>query len=255
MASAWDEQQALHFILEHHPVLQAQREAHTAEKLLNRLPVLEAMIGERSQAAATLAAAESAAERVQAVAADRTEAAKTALEQATEQDKKNAEREWRRAQSVQAQETANAHAMVEQARIAANYEDYNNRRRSALAELGQLRRRLSEKAARRADEDIQAGEVRQAALSSMAKLRELEAGRAAVETRLGFLQSQSGWLQKQVAQGHPDHALWENAQRRNAETATLQRVDRLIESQRRQIAYLAGDAWASLYRYLSGAAP
>ena len=34
-ALAWDEQRALGFILEHHPVLQSQREAHAAERMLN----------------------------------------------------------------------------------------------------------------------------------------------------------------------------------------------------------------------------
>ncbi|MFO1419525.1 MAG: hypothetical protein U1F59_00900 [Candidatus Competibacteraceae bacterium] len=186
VALAWDEHKVLSYILEHHPVLQSQIEAHATQKMLDRLPVIEAMIGERYQSSATLEAAESAAERVQAVAADRTDAAKTALENATEKDKKNAERELRSAQRLQAQETANANTMVERARIAANYDDYSNRRRYALAELGQLRRRLAEKAARRADEETKAGEIRQTALGGMAKLRELEAERAALQERLAF---------------------------------------------------------------------
>ena len=148
---------------------------------------------------------------------------------------------------------AEADAALERAKISAEYEDYASERRYALAELGQLRRRLSEKAARRADEETKIGEVRQLALGGMAKLRELEAERIAVDGRLGFLKSKSAWLQKQVAQGQPENDLWENARQQNTETAALKRLDLLIESQRQQIAHLAGDRWEALYRYLSGA--
>ena len=255
MVSAWDEQRALGFILEHQPVLQSQREAHAAEKLLNRLPVIEAMIGERYQAAANLEAAEADAARVREAASERTAAAETALNQATnKQQKMMAERELRTAKKASESGITDADATVKRARMEADYEDYGSRRRYALAELSQLRRRWAEKSTRRADEEIKIGEVRQSALSGMAKLRELEAERAAADTRLGFLKSKSVWLQKQVAQGHPENDLWENAQRQNTETATLQRVDLLIKSQRQQIAHLAGERWESLYRYLSGAA-
>jgi hypothetical protein len=254
MVSAWDEQRALGFILENHPVLQSQHEAHAAERMLNRLPVIEAMIGERYQSAANLEAAEADAARVREAASERTTAAETALARATsEQQKAMAERELRTAKKASESGITDADATVKRARMEADYEDYGSRRRYALAELGQLRRRFSEKSARRADEEIKAGEIRQTALGNMAKLRELEAERAAADTRLSFLKSKSGWLQKQVAQGQPENELWENAQRQNAETATLKRVDLLIESQRQQIAHLAGNSWESLYRYLSGA--
>ena len=253
-ALAWDEQRALGFILENHPVLQSQREAHAAERMLNRLPVIEAMIGERYQSAANLEAAEADAARMREAVTERKAASKTALEQATnEQQRTMAERELQSAKRAEESAIANADAALEQARTSADYEDYGSKRRYALAELGQLRRRLAEKSTRRADEEIKIGEVRQSALSNMAKLRELEAERAAADTRLSFLKSKSIWLQKQVAQGQPENELWENAQRQNAETATLKRVDLLIESQRQQIAHLAGDSWESLYRYLSGA--
>lgn len=251
---AWDENNVLGFILEHHPVLQSQREAHAAEKLLNRLPVIETMIGERYQATANLEAAEAEAARVREAAINRTAAAKTALEQATnEQQRATAQRELRSAKMAEQSAIANANAALEQARTAANYEDYGNRRRYALSELGQLRRRLSEKAARRADEEIKAGEIRQTALGNMSRLRELEAEQTAADTRLGFLKSKSAWLQKQVAQGQPEAPLWENAKQQVAETAAIKRLDLLIESQRQQVAHLAGDRWEWLYRYLSGA--
>lgn len=252
--SAWDEHKVLDYILDHHPALQAQREAHAAEKLLNRLPVIDAMVGERRQSAANLEAAEADAARVREAANERTAAAETALATATnERQRTTAERELRGARKARDSDIADADAALERAKTAANYEDYGFERRYALAELGQLRRRLSEKAARRLDEDIKAGEVRQAALGGMAKLRELEAERVAADARLGFLKAKSGWLQKQVAQGQPENELWENAQRQNVETATIRRLDMLVESQRQQIAHLAGDRWEWLYRYLSGA--
>ena len=244
----------MNFILEHHPVLQAQREARAAEKLLNRLPVIDAMIGERRQAAANVETAEANAARVREAATERTAAAETALDRATnEQQRTIAMRELRGATKARESAIAEADAALDRARTAADYEDYGGRRRYALAELGQLRRRLAEKSTRRLDEETKAGEVRQAALGDMAKLRELEAERVAAEARLGFLKSKSAWLQKQVAQGQPESDLWENAQRQTAETATLKRLDLLIESQRQQAAHWAGDRWEWLYRYLSGA--
>ena len=244
----------MNFILEHHPVLQAQREARAAEKLLNRLPVIDAMIGERRQAAANVETAEANAARVREAATERTAAAETALARATSEPQRTiAMREWRGATKARESAIAEADAALERARTAADYEDYGGRRRYALAELSQLRRRLAEKSTRRLDEETKAGEVRQAALGGLAKLRELEAERVAAEARLGFLKAKSAWLQKQVAQGQPESDLWENAQRQTAETATLQRLDLLIESQRQQAAHWAGDRWEWLYRYLSGA--
>ena len=256
MVSAWDEHKALAFIVEQHPVLQAQRDAHSAEKLLNRLPVIETLLGERYQAAANLAAAEAHAARAREAATERTEAAKIALARATnEQQRTVAERELRSARTAQEADIAEADAAQAKAHTAAEYEDYNRQRRYALAELGQLRRRLAEKATRRFDAETKAGEIRQTALGDLAKLRELEAERVAAESRLGFLKSKSAWLQQQVAQGQPQAALWEHAQRQNAETAALKRLDLLIEAPRRQIAHLAGDRWATRYHYLSGAEP
>lgn len=236
--------------------MQAQREAHTAEKLLHRLPVLEALSSEQHTAAAALETAEANAIRVREAVAEQKAAAETALAQAAnEPQRTKAEQAWQSARRAEASALAHADAALEQARISADYEYDDNRRRYALAELGQLRRRLAEKATQRTDQEKNVDAVRQAALGDLSKLRELEAERIAVDTRLGFLQSKSAWLQKQVAQGYPDHELWENAQRRNAETAALQRLDVLLASQRRHIAHLAGAAWEPLYRYLSGATP
>ncbi|MBK8536329.1 MAG: hypothetical protein IPL59_15095 [Candidatus Competibacteraceae bacterium] len=79
LARAWDEHKALDFILDHHPRVQAQREAVSAEKSLNRLPVLEAMISERSSAAAALDAAERAEAQVRETAREQTAAAQRAV--------------------------------------------------------------------------------------------------------------------------------------------------------------------------------
>lgn len=234
--------------------MQARREARAAEKLLDRLPVIEAMIGERRQSAANLEAAEANAARARQAASERTAAERSALFDATtEAERAKAKKRLSNTNQRGAAAIAEADAALEQAKISAEYEDYASKRRYALAELGQLRRRLAEKSARRLDEETKAGEVRQLALSGMAKLRELEAERTAADTRLGFLKSKSAWLQKQVAQGQPETDLWENAKQQTAETASLKRLDMLIESQRQQVAHLAGDRWEALYRYLSGA--
>ena len=254
-ALAWDEREALAYILDHHPVLQAQRDAAAAEKLLDRLPMIEAMLGERRQAAANVEMAEANAARVREAATERKQAAESALATAaTDRERTAAAQTLRTVATVAASDVENADAALEKTRVAADHEDYGLKRRYALAELGQLRRRWSDKAARRLDAETKAGEIRQTALGGLAKLRELEAERIAVDSRLGFLKSKSGWLQKQVAQGQPESDLWENAQRQTAETATLKRLDLLIESQRQQAAHLAGDRWEWLYRYLSGAA-
>jgi len=243
----------LDYILEHHPVLQAQRDAHAAEKLLNRLPVIETMLNERYQSAANLATAEAHAARLREAANERTTAAQTAVATATtDPERSAAAKELRGATQAEDSAIESADAALEKARVAAEYEDYSSQRRSALAELGQLRRRLAEKATRRLDEESKAGEVRQTALGDLAKLRELEAERTAADTRQSFLKSKSAWLQQQIAQGQPETDLWENAKQQTAETAALKRLDLLIESQRQQVAHLAGDRWQWLYRYLSG---
>ena len=256
LARAWDEHKALDFILDHHPRVQAQREAVSAEKSLNRLPVLEAMMSERSSATAALDAAERAEAQVRETAREQTAAAQRAVETAaTAPERDAAVKALSRTAQTTASARANAAAALEQARIEARYEEYDQQRREALTELGQLRRRLAEKATRRYDQETQTGEIRQTALGDLEKLRELEADRAAAATRLSFLKVKSGWLQKQVAQGHPEDALWENAQRQNAETATLNRIDLLIEAQRQHTAQRAGDHWQTLYRYLAGVSP
>lgn len=250
---AWDENSVLAYILEHHPVLQAQREAHESAKLLNRLPAIEAMIGERYQATANLDAAANNTARIRASAEERIAAERQALSNAhTPEERAKVQQRLDATSKRAAADIEEADAALEKAQLSAAYEDFSSRRRYALTEISQLRRRWAEKSTHRLEQETKAAEIRQTVLGDLSKLRELEAERMAADTRLGFLKSKSGWLQKQVAQGHPENELWENAKQQNAETSTLKRVDLLIESQRQQIAHYAGAQWRALLDYLSG---
>ena len=97
-------------------------------------------------------------------------------------------------------------------------------------------------------------EVRSRALTDLAKLRELEAERAAIRERLAFHQSKADWVQERLKKGFEGDVekLWESAQQQNAEAAAAQRLDLLLVAQRRQVAHYAGDHWPPLLDYLSG---
>ena len=96
--------------------MQAQREAVSAEKSLNRLPVLEAMISERSSAAAALDAAERAEAQVRETARERTAAAQRAVETAaTAPERDAAVKALSRTAQTTASARANAAAALEQA--------------------------------------------------------------------------------------------------------------------------------------------
>jgi hypothetical protein len=97
-------------------------------------------------------------------------------------------------------------------------------------------------------------EVRNRALTDLAKLRELEAERAAVRARLDFHRSKADWVQERIRKGYEGDVdkLWESARTQNTEAASLKRLDLLIDSQRRQVAHDAGDQWEPLFHYLSG---
>ncbi len=97
-------------------------------------------------------------------------------------------------------------------------------------------------------------EVRSRALTDLAKLRELEAERAAVGERLAFQKSKADWIQERIKKGYEGDVekLWESAQQQNAEAASLQRLDLLLAAQRRQVAHHAGEQWQPLLDYLSG---
>ena len=96
-------------------------------------------------------------------------------------------------------------------------------------------------------------EIRGRALTDLAKLSELEAERAAVQTRLDFHRSKADWLQERVKKGYEGDVekLWEAAQKQNTEAATVQRLDLLLAAQRRQVAHGAGEQWEPLFNYLS----
>jgi hypothetical protein len=91
-------------------------------------------------------------------------------------------------------------------------------------------------------------EVRSRALTDLAKLRELEAERAAARERLDFHQSKADWVQERIKKGYEGDVekLWESTQKQNAEAAAAKRLDLLIDSQRRQVAHYAGAQWEPL---------
>ena len=97
-------------------------------------------------------------------------------------------------------------------------------------------------------------DVRGRALTDLAKLRELEAERAAVRERLSFQRSKADWVQDRLKKGYEGdiEKLWATAQQQNAEAASLKRLDLLLDAQRRQIAHHAGEHWRPLLDYLSG---
>ena len=97
-------------------------------------------------------------------------------------------------------------------------------------------------------------EVRSRALTDLAKLRELEAERAAVRERLDFQKSKADWVQDRIKKGYEGDVekLWESAQKQNAEAAALKKLDLLLDAQRRQVAHYAGEQWQPLLEYLSG---
>ncbi len=100
-------------------------------------------------------------------------------------------------------------------------------------------------------------EVRGRALTDLAKLRELEAERAAVQTRLDFHRAKADWLQERLKKGYEGDIdkLWEAAQHQNTEAATVRRLELLIAAQRRHVAHHAGAQWQPLFQYLSGQRP
>lgn len=106
-------------------------------------------------------------------------------------------------------------------------------------------------------ESVRIDPVRNRALSDLAQLRELEAERAAVQTRLEFYQSKADGLQERIAKGYEGDvgALWDVAQQQNAEAAALERLDLRLTAQRRQVAHHAGDRWAPLFDYLADRRP
>ena len=96
-------------------------------------------------------------------------------------------------------------------------------------------------------------EVRSRALTDLAKLRELEAERAAVRERLDFQKSKADWVQDRIKKGYEGDVekLWETAQKQNTEAAAAKRFDLLIDAQRRQVAHTAGAQWEPLLKYLA----
>ncbi|MEI2769510.1 MAG: hypothetical protein V9G98_01785 [Candidatus Competibacter sp.] len=103
-------------------------------------------------------------------------------------------------------------------------------------------------------ESVRIDEIRGRALTDLAKLRELEAERAAVRERLAFHKAKADWVQDRLKKGYEGdiEKLWATAQQQNAEAASLKRLDLLLDAQRRQAAHHAGEQWKPLFDYLSG---
>ncbi len=97
-------------------------------------------------------------------------------------------------------------------------------------------------------------DVRGRALTDLAKLREMEAERAATRERLSFHRSKADWVQDRIKKGYEGDVekLWESAQKQNTEAAALKKLDLLLDAQRRQVAHHAGEQWRALLDYLSG---
>ena len=97
-------------------------------------------------------------------------------------------------------------------------------------------------------------EVRGRALTDLAKLRELEAERAAVGERLDFQKAKADWVQERIKKGYEGDVekLWSSAQQQNTEAASAKRLELLLNAQRRQVAHHAGEQWKPLLDYLSG---
>ena len=76
-------------------------------------------------------------------------------------------------------------------------------------------------------ESVRIDEIRGRALTDLAKLRELEAERAAVRERLDFHRSKADWVQDRIKKGYEGdiEKLWATAQQQNAEAAAVKRLD------------------------------
>ena len=108
----------------------------------------------------------------------------------------------------------------------------------------------------KAVEEIRAiDEVRGKVLADIGQLRQQETDLKAAETRTGFYEKKSDWLQERVTAGYEDTAaLWDIGQRLTEERSTTERLRALVASQRYRLAQYAGDQWAELLAYLEGKA-
>jgi hypothetical protein len=108
----------------------------------------------------------------------------------------------------------------------------------------------------KAVEEIQAiDEVRGKTLADIAQLRQSEADLQATQTRLGFYEKKSAWLQKRVKAGYEDTpALWDIGQKLTEERAATGRLRALLAATRYRVAHYAGMRWQALLAYLEGKA-
>jgi hypothetical protein len=116
-------------------------------------------------------------------------------------------------------------------------------------------RKPTQEHAQKALEEVKAiDQVRGEALEIMEQLRQHEADLAAAEMRLKFCKDKLGWTERRLKEGYDEvEKLWDAGEKHNEEKqAKIEKLARLIASQRRKLAMYAGDGWQELLGYLEG---
>jgi hypothetical protein len=117
-------------------------------------------------------------------------------------------------------------------------------------------RKPAQEHAQKTLEEVKAiDQVHGKALEIMEQLRQHEADLAEAETRLKFCKDKLGWTEQRVKEGHDEvEKLWDAGEKHNEEQAKIEKLTRLIASQRHKLAMYAGDGWRGLLGYLEGKA-
>jgi hypothetical protein len=104
-------------------------------------------------------------------------------------------------------------------------------------------RKPTQEHVQKALEEVKAtDQVRGEVLGIMEQLRQHEADLAAAEMRLKFCKDRMGWTEQRVKEGHDEvEKLWDAGEKHNEEQAKLEKLTRLIASQRHKVAMYAGD--------------
>lgn len=117
-------------------------------------------------------------------------------------------------------------------------------------------RKPAQEHAQKTLEEVKAiDQVRGEVLEIMEQLRQHEADLAEAEMRLKFCKDKMGWTERRVKEGYGEvEKLWAAGEKHNEEQAKIEKLARLIASQRRKLAMYAGDQWRELLDYLEGKA-
>ena len=93
--------------------------------------------------------------------------------------------------------------------------------------------------------------LRSRVMKDIASLRGYEANLMATQIRLEFHRKKAQWLKDRMAQGLTEiDALWTIGDQLNQETADIEKITLLANTQRHKIARYAGDHWQLLRDYL-----